>query len=553
MNMEQKNEKIQKLKKIIRGKTLFSFEGPGGVVMSDGDPKKNWKFNLRQICLDSEFLNLVAELFWEKFGDGYPFQIGGQELAAVPIMAAISLHGTKIGKPVNGFIIRKARKISRSQKMIEGEISNEKIILVDDAVSTGTTMIHGLKVVEQAGKTVHKFFSVIECGGNQSSELFRKHNIKYEYFYNLDDFNLKLAKKETIKSDFKEIWCFRSPNPNYFHVIPKSAPAIDEKNLYFGSDSGFFWALDQNDGSIRWKFQVGYPTPSGKSIFSSPAIDEKNVYFGSYDGNVYALEKFSGKLKWKYQNADWIGSSPSLAPDLELLFIGLEFGLFRKKGGLAAIDMESGEKVWNFLMPEYVHGSPAYCAEKRVVAVGGNDDYAYLFDAKNGELKWKFETGGDIKASLKFAPEKNLVIFGSCDNNIYLLDIDSGELKGKFETRDAVYSTPKIHKKNIYFTSTDKQLYSLNLDTGKLNWRFTANGRIFSSPEIVGGKVLFGANDGVLYEVDIESGQCESIFQTAERITNKIAYNPKTKRYFLPTYANEIYCLKKNIPEAASP
>jgi hypothetical protein len=48
-----------------------------------------------------------------------------------------------------------------------------------------------------------------------------------------------------------------------------------------------------------------------------------------------------------------------------------------------------------------------------------------------------------------------------------------------------------------------------------------------------------------MYEVDIKSGKCKSIYQTAERITNKISYNPETKRYFLPTYANEIYCLEK--------
>lgn len=168
-----------------------------------------------------------------------------------------------------------------------------------------------------------------------------------------------------------------------------------------------------------------------------------------------------------------------------------------------------------------------------------------MFDAKRGGLKWKFKTRGNIKASLAFAPEQNLVAFGSFDQNLYLLDIDSGEMKGKFETKDAIISTPKVYENNIYFTSTDKQLYSLNLDNGKLNWRFTANGRIFSSPEIVDGKVLFGANNGVLYEVDIESGKCESIFQTAERITNKIAHNSETKKYFIPTYANEIYCLEK--------
>lgn len=106
--MNPENEKIEKLKKIIAKSALFGHKGPGGVVTADDD-SKTWKFNLRHICLEPEFLNLVAELFWDIFEKDYPFQVGGQELAAVPIMAAISLHGAKIGKPVNNFIIRKTK------------------------------------------------------------------------------------------------------------------------------------------------------------------------------------------------------------------------------------------------------------------------------------------------------------------------------------------------------------------------------------------------------------------------------------------------------------
>ena len=56
--------------------------------------------------------------------------------------------------------------------------------------------------------------------------------------------------------------------------------------------------------------------------------------------------------------------------------------------------------------------------------------------------------------------------------------------------------------------------------------------------------VYIGSNDGVLYGFDIHTGVIKARFQAAERITNKIAYNPTTKNLFLPTFANEIYSLK---------
>ena len=135
--------------------------------------------------------------------------------------------------------------------------------------------------------------------------------------------------------------------------------------------------------------------------------------------------------------ADFVGSSPAIAPELGLLFIGLEFGLFRKHGGIAALDLKTGKHVWDFRMREFVHCSPAYCPEKKLVAIGGNDSCVYMFDAKKGKLKWKFETGGPIKSSLTFDLSKNL-IFGSFDKNLYALDIMTGELKGQFETTEGM-------------------------------------------------------------------------------------------------------------------
>ncbi|MEK7553134.1 MAG: PQQ-binding-like beta-propeller repeat protein, partial [Patescibacteria group bacterium] len=80
---------------------------------------------------------------------------------------------------------------------------------------------------------------------------------------------------------------------------------------------------------------------------------------------------------------------------------------------------------------------------------------------------------------------------------------------------------------------------------GELNWRFSANGRFLASPVIIEDKIYIGATDGKLYEINIQTGKMTDFFQATERITNKIAYNAKTKRFFLPTYANEIYCLEK--------
>lgn len=537
-------EKIKHLKKIIAKSGLITKNRQK--IISPNGGESNWLFDLRNVFLNPEGLNLITDIFWQYFEKEYPFQVGGQEIAAIPLVSAIVLESQRKGKPINGFIIRKSRKPTGLQKLIEGAVDENKIILVDDLINSGSTILRQIKVLESVGKKVDTVFVLIRFRDENYYKFVEERGSKIISLFSLKDFNLSRDEKADSPppQNFKIIWHFQSPEPNYFYRVPKSAPCLDEEKIYFGSDSGYFWALNQENGLAVWKFKVGHHV-KGKTIFSSPAIYKDVIYFGAYDGNVYALDTASGKPKWVFREADWVGSSPAIAPDLNLLFIGLEFGLFKKRGGIVALDLKNGEKKWGYEMSEFVHCSPAYCPEKNLVAIGGNDFCVYLFDAKNGELKWKFKTGGEIKTSLIFDAERNLLLFGSFDKHLYALDIDSGELKGKYKTEEIIYSTPTIHKDSVVFSSLDKNIYSLNLKTGKLNWRFSTNGRIFASPIVIENKIYIGSNDGKLYEINAETGKLIDFFQATERITNKIAYNSETKRFFVPTYANEIYCVAK--------
>ena len=170
--------------------------------------------------------------------------------------------------------------------------------------------------------------------------------------------------------------------------------------------------------------------------------------------------------------ADWVGSSPAIAPDLNLLFIGLEFGLFKKRGGVAAINMETGEKVWEYSMPEFTHGSPAYSKKYGVVVIGSNDGVAYAFRAKDGKLIWNIKTGGPIKASPAFDDKRGSVAFGSFDGNAYIARVSDGKIINTIPTGTDIYSTPLVHGDRMYVASLDKKIYCVNLDTFNTEWSF---------------------------------------------------------------------------------
>jgi outer membrane protein assembly factor BamB len=542
--MNEIEKKISKVRDEIKKNALI-FNHQQRIVDNRGN-EAQWIFDLRNVFLKPEFLDMVADIFWSLFEKEYPFQVGGQETAAIPFISAIVLKSHLIKKPVNGFFIRKSRKPIGLQKIIEGCINDEKIILVDDLINTCTTVFRQAKVLDAVGRKVDTYFSLVNFHGDKNIEKLSEKKIKLVSLFGLSDFDISYGqkKRDALEEGFDEIWKFKSPRPQYHQRQTKCTPCLDKDKIYYGNDSGYFWALNQSDGTVAWKFKTGYDFQK-KYIYSSPVIYKNWVYFGAYDGNVYALDKETGKLRWKNMDSDYIGSSPAISQDLKMLFISCQYGLFKRKGGaLLALDIETGKKKWEYAIPALTESSPACYKDKKNVVVGSNNGFVYLLDAENGKLRWKFRTNGPVKSSFTFDQERNLVLFGSYDKCLYALDIDSGEIKGKFETREIIYSTPVIFGRNVFLTSLDKNMYSLNLESGKLNWRFEAGGRIFSSPRIYENYIYFGSTDGRMYEIDSENKK-KSYFQTLERITDDIVFNPQTQRFFLATYANEIYCLVK--------
>lgn len=517
-----------------------------------------WIFDMRPLLLKSKTLDMICELFWAQLEAEGPFQVGGLETASIPLISGMVMKGKERGVNVSGFYMRKSRRKDGLQKHIEGEITDEKIVLLDDALNSGKSFIRQLKVLEEAGKKVHAICVMIRFRDVSFYEYFRERGIKIFSLFTLDDFPAtggmdsynKKRNDIPVRDIFSVEWKFGSNNPVYFHVVPKSAPAIDDERVYFGSDNGTMWALNQSGGSVAWSFKTLFGA-GNKRIFSSPTVHDGLVYFGAYDGNVYALDAVTGEKRWVYMEADWIGSSPCVAPDLGLVFVGLEFGLWKKGGGLAALDLKTGEKKWWAITSTTVHSSPLYSAVHGVVVCGSTEGIVYAFRARDGKLLWRYATGGAVRASFAFDEKRGLVCFGSEDKYIYVLKTETGELVHKIETLEPVYSTPLVDGNRLYFGVLDKRMWCVDLNTGNVEWTFWTHSRVFSTPALAEGNIVFGSNDGRLYELDPKTGTELSYFQTTERIVNKTAYNPNTKRFFVPTYANEIYCLIKRARETA--
>lgn len=537
----------QALKELIQNKVIL-FKSREKFVSSYSQDEK-WIFDFRRVFLDSKNLPLIADIFLETFADQYPFQVAGLESAAIPLITAIVMRSHEKGRPLNGFFIRKSRNKRGLLKMIEGEPNSHKVILVDDLINSGSTFLRQIEVLRENELDLHSIFTLVRFRDLSYYTFAHDMGIPIHSVFTLEDFGRSIRHKVQIEplpyKAFEKKWSVGAEHPNLHYVVPKSAPIVDDDKVYFGCDAGYMLALYQKDGSVAWKFRIHGPGSQGKKIFSSPAICKNQLFFGDYNGNLYALNKNSGSLNWVKSVADWVGSSPAIAEDLNLVFIGLEFGLEGRRGGIAALDLDSGEPCWSYSLPGLTHGSPAYSAKLGVVAIGSNDGSFSLFRAKTGELLWQVQIGFEIKASAVFDEQRGYVIFGAFDGKVYILDVQTGKEAFHFSTAVAIYSTPAIDDERLYVASLGKKIYCLNLDSFDVEWSFNARTRIFSSPLIVGDRVYLGTNGARFVELDCKTGELKGLLQLTERITNKAAYNPTTKDFFVPTFANEIHCVKR--------
>ncbi|MCH7801466.1 MAG: PQQ-like beta-propeller repeat protein, partial [Chloroflexi bacterium] len=86
--------------------------------------------------------------------------------------------------------------------------------------------------------------------------------------------------------------------------IVRAAPAIGHDGaILFGSNDGFFYALDLATGRLKWKYEAK------EMIRSSPAVVGDLVIFGDDIGLLHALDITSGVRKWVFEAGDQIISS----------------------------------------------------------------------------------------------------------------------------------------------------------------------------------------------------------------------------------------------------
>ncbi|NOR15551.1 MAG: PQQ-binding-like beta-propeller repeat protein [Candidatus Aminicenantes bacterium] len=208
-------------------------------------------------------------------------------------------------------------------------------------------------------------------------------------------------------------------------ILPEPATGgvcEDETQVYLGTESGRFFALDREQGGIRWEFKADGPihsnpvtgqnrvffgcddfnlyclNPKGELIrrFSAAGrirggllVDSERLYFGADDYNVYCLNVKDLKRRWKVKTGGRISSVPVAAAD-RVFFISMN-------GVLTCLRKNNGHIRWWRNLPSRTLFRPEIIQDRIIVTT--RSQKAVCFDIKTGSVKGEYAGRAELRSS----------------------------------------------------------------------------------------------------------------------------------------------------------
>lgn len=195
-----------------------------------------------------------------------------------------------------------------------------------------------------------------------------------------------------------------------------SSPAYDNGVIYVGTETedvgggrtdrgSYMYALDAKDGKILWQFEIDWRSKDMPNLLhAAPAVLDNVVYFGSENGWFYALNKASGKVIWKKIITKGVKTSARQARSPGLVGVSTPPALGYGKifigtweGNFLAMDQKDGKTLWEYPYGMEGTNSSAVLADHKVCLGAYFGDF-YCFDEATGKVIWKEKLGGSSAA-----------------------------------------------------------------------------------------------------------------------------------------------------------
>lgn len=161
----------------------------GDFTLASGK-KSAYYLDGKQVTLSAEGLMQISFGLLELLKDLEFSGFGGMSIGADPIVGGVLVAAASQGKSLQGFMVRKEAKGHGTQRFIEGPIQpGDKVVIVDDVVTTGGSALQAVDRVEEFGcKVIHVVGIVDRLQGGEAA--FSARNIPFSALLTVRDFGI---------------------------------------------------------------------------------------------------------------------------------------------------------------------------------------------------------------------------------------------------------------------------------------------------------------------------------------------------------------------------
>jgi outer membrane protein assembly factor BamB len=235
------------------------------------------------------------------------------------------------------------------------------------------------------------------------------------------------------------------------------APEIAADGLYLATAADRVYALDATNGKTRWQYER--ETPEGFTIHghAAPVRHGDLVYAGFSDGYLAALRAGTGELQWSRS----LAAASEEFVDVDAT-PGLSQGtLFAASfsGGLYGLRPKDGEVLWHTLIDGV---SALALGEESLYAVSAREGVAAL--SRQGNLLWRqgLPNSGDLTLPVEVGP---YLVFSGSREGLFIVDRKTGKLLTVFDPARGMCAGPTVDREGraLYVLANSGTLYALDL------------------------------------------------------------------------------------------
>jgi len=256
------------------------------------------------------------------------------------------------------------------------------------------------------------------------------------------------------------------------------------------------WSANVGKGEGRLGLQQG------------PAVDGGRVYAAALKGGVYALDLQTGKAVWRHETKVQVSGGPGAGEGLVVVG-GLE-------GEVIALDAATGAEKWTAKVGNEVVAAPTI-AQGRVY-VRTVDGRVTAFDAATGERRWFWNRqlpNLTARGNDAVAAGPGVVFVGNDDGTVAMLAAADGrpiwelpvaqpEGRNELERVADVDGTPVLEGGALYATSLKRSTVAIDAPNGRPVWSAEHGGP--GRPAVGSDRVVVTEVSGGVFALDKQSG-----------------------------------------------